>query len=178
MALPASWIETLFARLSVRYGTAFLRQYEDGDPEAIKADWAHVLHEFNEHPDGIVYALEHLPPERPPNALQFRDLCRAGPKPKDRLLGSPPHRPVPMPQAVREGLETLRLAPHATEDGTPAERCYARIMRLANEHHGGALTVSQRHMIDTMKRAGLLRRFLSDDPEPELEATAPTEATA
>jgi hypothetical protein len=77
MPLPASWIEHLFGKLSLRYGAAFLRQWPDADPELIKADWADVLHGFDGQ--SIGFALRYLPTERPPNALQFREICRRAP---------------------------------------------------------------------------------------------------
>lgn len=40
MPLPHRWVEHLFARLAVRYGGAFLRQYGDADPALVQADWA------------------------------------------------------------------------------------------------------------------------------------------
>ena len=43
MALPSSWVDHLFARLTVRYGAAFLRQWPDTDLAVVKADWADVL---------------------------------------------------------------------------------------------------------------------------------------
>ena len=43
MALPSSCVDHLFARLTVRYGAAFLRQWPDTDLAVVKADWADVL---------------------------------------------------------------------------------------------------------------------------------------
>lgn len=77
MRLQNSWIDALFARLSVRYGAAFLRQWPDADPEIVKADWAQVLGGFSG--EAIRYALEHLPADKPPTAGQFRLLCNAVP---------------------------------------------------------------------------------------------------
>jgi hypothetical protein len=79
MSLPASWVDSLFTKLSLAYGAAFMRQWPDADPELIKADWANVLAGFKPFPDAIRFALDNLPPDRPPTALQFRALCRSAP---------------------------------------------------------------------------------------------------
>ena len=78
MALSALWVDRLFDRLVLRYGTAFLRQYGDIEPAAVKADWADVLDGTSA--EAIGYALRYLPAERPPNAMQFRDQCRRAPQ--------------------------------------------------------------------------------------------------
>ena len=59
MPAPASWIDHLFGRLSVRYGDAFRRQWPDADIDAVKADWANVLDGVAG--DSIGYALRYLP---------------------------------------------------------------------------------------------------------------------
>lgn len=111
MPLPASWVDHLFAKLTVRYGAAFLRQWPaDVDVSLVKADWAEVLDGFDGFPDGIAYALRNLDPQRPPNALQFRDLCR-------QCRSDPPSlsiaddRPSADPQRVREIICRLRSQP-------------------------------------------------------------------
>jgi len=79
MLLPASWVDALFARLTVRYGAAFMRQYADIDATAVKADWADVLGVFANRPDAIRHGLEHLPADKPPTVGQFRLLCAGVP---------------------------------------------------------------------------------------------------
>lgn len=73
MSLPASWVEEIFTRLTLRYGAAFQRQYADLDLSAVKADWADCLACFTIHPRAIAYALDNLP-DRAPNAGQFKAL--------------------------------------------------------------------------------------------------------
>jgi hypothetical protein len=79
MSLPSAWVESLFARLTIRYGSAFMRQYADIDADAVKADWADVLGGFAGQPEAIRYALENLPADKPPNAGQFRLMCNNAP---------------------------------------------------------------------------------------------------
>lgn len=73
MPLPASWVDALFAKLGLRYGAAFARQWLDADLAAVKADWGDVLD--GQTGGAIAHALHHLT-AAPPNAIQFRDLCR------------------------------------------------------------------------------------------------------
>lgn len=87
-ALPIAWVDRIFEKLNLIYGRAFIARWDDcGYPiEDVKADWAHELSGFKDHPDAISYALQHLPPDRPPTVLQFREIARkAPPKPLPRL---------------------------------------------------------------------------------------------
>lgn len=52
--------------------------WEGIDPAAVRADWAEQVGKFSR--EAIQYALEHLPPDRPPNASQFKTLCHAAPR--------------------------------------------------------------------------------------------------
>ena len=69
-------IESLFAKLAVVYGSEWVRKWEGVDMTLVKGDWDAVLAGLTT--DQIVYGLSKLP-ERPPNAIQFRELCRHAP---------------------------------------------------------------------------------------------------
>ena len=86
--LPNAWVEKIFARLQGIYGREFTGQYSTGmvngiDPglENAKATWAEELGSFVKWPEAIAYALEHLP-ERVPNCIKFKELCRMAPRPE------------------------------------------------------------------------------------------------
>lgn len=102
MPLPDSWVEALFARLSVRYGAAWLRQWEGIDMAAVKADWAEQLGGASS--GAIKHALECLPVDRPPTVGQFQALCRNAP------TYAPPALPAPKlsPERRAELSEKLR----------------------------------------------------------------------
>lgn len=105
--LQESWVDALFERLTLRYGVAFMRQWEDMAPAAVKLDWACVLHGI----DGqtIKRALQSLPSDKPPNASQFRRLCMdAIPGEAYRVHVALPAPKVPQPESVRARLDTLR----------------------------------------------------------------------
>lgn len=83
--LPASWVDRLFARLQGVYGREFTGQFSQFDAEGIdigllnaKQVWAEELGGFIDHPDALAHALQHLP-EKCPNAIRFRELCRHAP---------------------------------------------------------------------------------------------------
>lgn len=68
-----AWIAAIFARLTVAYGERFKAMYGEQPSATIKADWAkRLLHVSGAR---IRYALDNLPPDHPPNAMQFRALC-------------------------------------------------------------------------------------------------------
>lgn len=141
MSLPDSWVEKLFARLAVRYGTAFLRQYGDVQTAAIKADWALALADFERVPKAIEWALQNLP-EAPPNASQFLKLCRSAPgddrKPFEALPAPPAN-----PERVREALQSLRSRQAAA--ATSAKAVAERLREI--EASGRPLTLAQREML-------------------------------
>ncbi len=75
MPLPSPWIDSLFARLAVRYGAAWLNLWNGLDIADVKADWAEELSGFAAAPEAIKHALANLPSDRPPTVGQFRLLC-------------------------------------------------------------------------------------------------------
>lgn len=142
MPLPASWVDHLFAKLGVRYGAAFMRQWPDTDPDLVKADWAEVLDGVRG--ESISYALRYLP-EKPPNAIQFRDICRRAPEPEVQRLAAP------APKADPERVKAIMARLGAPDDAHMplAERCARKIPEIA-ESRGGALSMPQRQQLQAM----------------------------
>ena len=99
MPLPSSWADALIARISVRYGAQFRRQYEGLDDSAVSADWAEVMEGVT--PDEIKHGLSVLPADWPPNAMQFRAMCKSRPD------TSMPALPAPNPAGLKRLAETL-----------------------------------------------------------------------
>jgi hypothetical protein len=97
MNLPDIWINRIFEKLTLTYGREFVNKWESvGLPiEDVKADWAHELGFYVNEPNAIKYAFENLPKDRPPNVLQFRDLCRQHPGDKTYVA-------LPSPQVNKE----------------------------------------------------------------------------
>lgn len=144
MALAASWVDHLFAKLGVRYGAAFLRQWPDTDPALVKADWAEVLDGCRG--ESIGYALRYLP-NTPPNALQFRDVCRRAPEPEVPRLPAPQ---VP-PERRAEAMQLIRSAlAGSNRDESPAAKCIRNIERIAKAR--GYMTGAQRDQVESCRR--------------------------
>lgn len=100
--LDARYVERIFTRMLVRYGTAWTRMWEGVEPEAVKADWADQLSGFERNPDALKYALEHLPAERPPTVAQFKELCIRAPGPAYKALPPPKRDPKKAAQVLGE----------------------------------------------------------------------------
>jgi hypothetical protein len=144
MPLQASWVDNLFARLTVRYGAAFLRQWPDADLAVVKADWADVLDGCRG--ESIGYALRYLP-NTPPNALQFRDVCRRAPEPELPRLPAPE---VPKERRA-EAMALIRaaLAGSRTDESTAA-KCIRNIERIAAQR--GYMTGAQKQQVEACRR--------------------------
>lgn len=78
MSLPLQAIDRLFGRLAATYGKQFMNMYDGIDENAVKSAWAHELAGYANTLHCVAWALEHLP-ERAPNAVAFKALCRAAP---------------------------------------------------------------------------------------------------
>jgi hypothetical protein len=87
--LPIEWVDKLFQKFGLIYGVDVARRYQGLDPAAIKQEWANCLGGFRNRPEAIKFALDHLPSDRCPTMLQFRDLCRQCPPPKVTALPEP-----------------------------------------------------------------------------------------
>src|SRR5574337_288724 len=135
MLLQPAVIDRLFDRLAATYGREFLARYEGVDDAAVKAAWAHELAGFGDKLHAIAWALERLP-QRAPNAIEFRALCRAAPAPSVPRI----EQSAAAPDVVRAALARIGplrvgsagdgwarrvLAKHAR--GEPVSR-YARTM--------------------------------------------------
>jgi hypothetical protein len=106
--LPPEWVERIFAKLTVRYGTSFRCRYAGVAENDLRDDWAEQLAGLIRHPDAIAYALDHLPADRAPNVIEFKVLCnQAPPPPVAGLLANMPTRRPP-PPGVAERLKAFQ----------------------------------------------------------------------
>ncbi len=104
MSLSLQAIDRLFARLNVTYGRDFMARWEGQDVMAVKSSWAHELAGFENHLHSIAWALENLP-DRAPNIIEFRALCRKSP------AADLPRLPEPKADLARVNAELAKLAP-------------------------------------------------------------------
>jgi hypothetical protein len=131
--LPSEWIESLFARMSVRYGAAWSRMYEGIDLASVKADWARELAPYANDPEPIKYALDNLPANWPPNVAQFKEICLNRPAEPFKRLEAPKADPA------RVAAEVAKIARPAGFQ--PLSWAYAL---QEKERQGGQLTETQR----------------------------------
>lgn len=81
----ADVIDRLFTRLAASYGAEWTRQWKDIPIVDMKTAWGHELAGFIADLPAIAHALDNLP-ERCPNVIQFKSLCKAGRTVKTALL--------------------------------------------------------------------------------------------
>ena len=99
MSLPTTWIDRIFTRLQGIYGQQFTGKFSRMDQGVdvgllnAKEVWADELGNFKDWPDAIGYALKHLPSEKCPNAMEFRDICRRATKP-DEVVARVEYKPT------------------------------------------------------------------------------------
>ncbi len=115
--LPSSWVERIFARLTGVYGREFTGQFSSGMVDGVdvglenaKQVWAEELGMFADHPDALRYGLANLP-EKVPNCIRFREVCKNAPRPQYFKLE---HKPTPEERAasrerIREIMAKLRV---------------------------------------------------------------------
>lgn len=141
-SLPNAWVRKIFATMRATYGAAFDRQWQcpaGTDPAEHAADmighWGRELRGYQQSPQAIAYALEHLPPS-PPNLIEFRALCRGAPQYTQKQLEAPRVPPERMLEAV-----AAIAKPEPKYD--PKE--WAKKLK-AREESGEKLTLAQRAM--------------------------------
>lgn len=139
-------VEYIFAQCAATYGAAWDRSLGQAPIADVKTAWMNAIEPFRNSKKRIVWALQNLP-ERVPNAIEFRNLCRQAPH-----ADTTPALPEPKadPQRVAAELAKLGAArdrvqhPHghkqwahtlkARDDaglpvGTFARRCYREALR-------------------------------------------------
>ena len=92
----AEVIDRLFHHFSATYGAEWSRQWATVPIADVKTAWGHELAGYENHLSALTYAFENLP-ERCPNAIQFRNLCRAAPA-----------KPVTVIEVPKAGLECVK----------------------------------------------------------------------
>ena len=105
-------IDRLFERLSMTYGNAWDNSLGSAPLNEIKSFWMHELAGFLKSKEAMMsisYALDHLP-ERPPNLVQFKNLCMQAPIVKPLALPEPAADPERVKQELAK-LAPLRMGP-------------------------------------------------------------------
>ena len=97
-------IDRLFQRLGATYGAEFERALGATPIQDAKTVWAHELSVFKNSLHRIAWALENLP-DRCPNVIAFKSLCKQAPAPQEIAL------PAPKADPDRIAAELAKLAP-------------------------------------------------------------------
>lgn len=137
------WVDKLFARLQVRYGNAWSRQWAGIDADAVKADWASVLGQLYErNPKAIVYGLDNLP-DTLPSVTAFLKLCANAPSEQKQLPA-----PVADKAFASEVAGKIKAAVQANPErsGCREGEFFVAKMRAITER-GGKLNPPQRHVL-------------------------------
>ena len=88
MSLPIAAIERLFDRLSMTYGTEFKNKWSGFPLNEVKTSWSYELAQFADNLKTIGWALQNLP-EKCPNLIEFKNLCKQAPRPDNLQLDAP-----------------------------------------------------------------------------------------
>jgi len=105
-------IDRLFKRLSATYGAEWDRSLGATPEIDAKSVWGHELEQFKSSLHRVAWALENLP-ERCPNVIAFKNLCRSAPAPDELAL------PAPKADPARVAAELVKLGSIRASASTP-----------------------------------------------------------
>ena len=121
----AEVIDAIFAKLAVRYGATWLRQWDGLDMNLVKSDWGSELAGFAQNLEPLRYALRHLP-DRCPNVGEFRALANRCPPPELPRLAAPAASDAVVAEQVAKQLELKKVLAPKVECKEWAHRLIAR----------------------------------------------------
>lgn len=125
MGLRTKALEAIFQRMPAIYGASWDRMLGSAPINDIKTAWAHELAGFDNRLEDIAWAFEHLP-EKCPNLIEFRNLCRQAPRVEAPQLEAPRADP----ERLKEELKKLG---QITSKPRPSDKDWARaIINRAN----------------------------------------------
>lgn len=149
MSLPVKAVERLFERMLATYGTEFSNKWGGAPIADVKSVWADELAGFAGRLDAVAWALQNLP-ERVPNAVQFKALCRQAPAPAQKALPAPPPA---NPERVAAEMQKLGAVRDQVLAGQNA--CRDWVAALQRRIDGGyRATAAQRAMLKAAQQGG------------------------
>jgi hypothetical protein len=128
MTLPIAAVERLFDRLSMTYGTEFTNTWTGMPLKEIKTHWAYELSQFAGNLNAIGWALQNLP-DRCPNLIEFKNLCKQAPRPTTIALDAPKVPIEVVDTEISKIIASLVKTPESTGD-------HKRWARRLKERHG------------------------------------------
>lgn len=135
MSLSTKAIDRLFRRLTATYGNEFASKWDAVEMSDLKTAWAHELSAFSGNLNAIGWALENLP-DRCPNLMQFKTLCKQAPKP-DALMLDAPKASADIVDKELAKMAADALAPPVDDDGHVDHKRWAH--KLKARHDAGDL---------------------------------------
>jgi len=99
-------IDRLFQRLAATYGAGFDRSLGSTPVMDAKSAWAYELTPFKNHLYRVAWALDNLP-DKCPNVIEFKKLCRLAPELEQPKLPDPKADPARLAAEIAK-LEPLR----------------------------------------------------------------------
>lgn len=146
MSLPTKAIDRLFERLAATYTTQWVRQFDFVPLADVKTVWAHELSVFSGRLDALAWALENLP-QKCPNAIEFKALCRQSPRPAEQQLPAPKADPARVAAELSK-LATVVKRPSA---GGIDHKAWAKVILARNEAGEKVRPISLRFARDALR---------------------------
>lgn len=138
MPMPLAWLDRIFEKLTVTYGSAFTDRWRDVDLAKVKTDWLEVLDGMEQHNGQMIgYGLANLP-EKPPTVIEFRNICRRAPIPDVPRLEGPKADPKRVKAEIEKLLAMVKTNPVVNVD----KKDWARRLR-DRQREGGTLSIIQ-----------------------------------
>lgn len=156
MSIPSAWIDRIFEKLTLVYGAEFLSRWKGIPLDEVKADWARELDGLENRPEAIKHALEHLPTDKAPTVLQFRELTRRAPDKGLPALPAPEVNPAAVARAVEMASKAFN---------TPVDRLARQREHMAMELRGEQVSPAQRDFLRRALRTELIHRYGIDTAE-------------
>ena len=127
MSLPIAAIERLFDRLSMTYGVEFKNKWSGFPVNEVKTHWSHELSVFADNLNAIGWALQNLP-DRCPNLIEFKSLCKQAPRPTTIALDAP-KAPVEVVDKVLAEIALKAFKKPVDENGKVDHKRWAKKLR-------------------------------------------------
>jgi hypothetical protein len=131
MPLPINVIDRLFDRLSFSYGSDWINKWEGVEVVGLKSMWSHELGIFDDNLLAIAWALQNLP-DRCPNLIEFKSLCKQAPRPSTMALDAP-KAPTEVVDRVLAEIAATALKTPKDENGNVDHKRWAKKLKARHE---------------------------------------------
>ena len=131
MSISIAAVERLFDRLSMTYGTEFKNKWNGMPLNEVKSAWAHELGIFADNLNAIGWALQNLP-DRCPNLIEFKSLCKQAPRPFTIALDAP-KAPVEVVDKVLAEIALKAFKAPKDENGNIDHKRWAKKLKMRHE---------------------------------------------